>query len=130
MNTKTPTSRRFAGAEAGASQSRSPTLIQIMEAQSSSTTPTRRPRARSSPSTSEGTPPGSDGDEAGRVASAYLRIFGRPPLGDHPELDGYAAGRTLAEQYPEDMQRVMSGIRRGVKEGTKAAEAAGGQRDE
>jgi hypothetical protein len=59
------------------------------------------------------------------VASAYLKIFGRPPLGDHPELDGFAAGRTLAEEYPEAMQQVMSGFRRGVKEQQTAGEAGG-----
>lgn len=54
----------------------------------------------------------------------YLQIFGRPPLGDHPKLDGYAVGRVLAQEYPDQMMQVMSGLRQGAKE---AAEAAGGQ---
>lgn len=86
------------------------------------------PSPRSSPSPSEGTPPGSDGDEAGRVASAYLRIFGRPPLGDHPELDGYAAGRMLAKEYPEAMMKVMNGFRQGAAEVQNAALAGGESR--
>jgi len=83
------------------------------------------PSPRSSPSQSEGTPPGSDGEEAGRVASAYLRIFGRPPLGDHPELDGYAAGRLLGERYAGAMLRVMNGFRQGAAEAQKTAKAGG-----
>lgn len=54
----------------------------------------------------------------------YLEIFGRPPLGDHPKLDGYAVGRVLAREYPDQMMQVMSGLRQGAKE---AAETAGGQ---
>lgn len=97
-----------------------------MKATQSSSTPQRRDKRRSSSPPSGDTPPHSDGLAAG-VVGAYLQIFGRPPLGDHPKLDGYTAGRVLAEQYPEAMQRVMSGFRRGAKEGTEAAESAGGQ---
>jgi len=82
-------------------------------------------RDRSSPE-SGAAPPGVDSDSADLVG-LYLDLFGRPPLGDHPRLDGYTTGRVLAEKYPEEMQRVMSGIRSGIKEGTEAAEAAGGQ---
>lgn len=97
----------------------------MTRSESSTTTRKRPSRARSGPQ-SGGDPPDSDGEEAGRVASAYLRLFGRPPIGDHPNLDGYAAGRTLAEEYPEAMQRVMSGFRRGVEEVQKSGEAGGG----
>ena len=58
---------------------------------------------------------------------AYLQVFSRPPLGDHPQMDGFVAGRVLAEEYPDEMQRVMSGIRAGIKEGTESAAEAGGQ---
>jgi hypothetical protein len=60
---------------------------------------------------------------------AYLQVFSRPPLGDHPQMDGFVAGRVLAEEYPDEMQRVMSGIRAGIKEGTESAAEAGGQTD-
>jgi hypothetical protein len=38
-------------------------------------------------------------------------------------MDGYVAGRVLAEEYPEQMQQVMSGIRTGIKEGTEGVES-------
>lgn len=55
--------------------------------------------------------------------AAYLDVFSRPPLGEHPQMDGYVAGRVLAEEYPEQMQQVMSGIRTGIKEGTEGVES-------
>jgi hypothetical protein len=58
---------------------------------------------------------------------AYLQLFGRPPLGDHPQMDGFSCGRILGEQYPEAMMQVMQGFREGVKAGTEAAQRAGGQ---
>lgn len=100
-----------------------------MDTQESSTTTAKRPpRAPSKVPTSGDDAPATDGDDTGRVASAYLQIFGRPPIGDHPELDGYSAGRTLAEEYPEAMQKVMSGFRRGVEEVQKSGEAGGERR--
>lgn len=81
------------------------------------------PRSRPS----RGTSSRCDADELAGVMSAYLQVFSRPPLGDHPEMDGFVAGRVLAEEYPDEMQRLMSGIRQGLKRGSKAAERAGGQ---
>lgn len=81
------------------------------------------PQARSAPS-SRGSPPGTDSDGAG-LTGVYLDIFGRPPLGDHPQLDGYTAGRVLAEKYPGRMMKVMAGIRQGIKDEQKAADAGG-----
>ena len=78
---------------------------------------------RSTPSRRD--PSHCDGDGLSSVIGAYLDIFGRPPFGSHPEMDGYIAGRVLAEEYPETMQQVMSGIRQGVKEGQTAAEPGG-----
>ena len=69
-----------------------------------------------------------DSDLAG-VMGAYLRVFSRPPLGDHPEMDGFVAGRVLAEEYPKAMMKVMQGFRQGVKQGTEAAQRAGGGRE-
>jgi len=71
-------------------------------------------------------PPGSESGVLANVMAAYLHVFSRPPLGDHPEMDGFVAGRVLAEEYPEQIQRVMSGIRQGVKQGTEAPERGGG----
>jgi len=59
--------------------------------------------------------------------SAYLQVFSRPPLGDHPQMDGFVAGRVLAEEYPEAMMKVMEGFRKGVKAGTEAADRPRGQ---
>lgn len=44
-----------------------------------------------------------------------------------PGSDGEAAGKVLAEEYPETMQRVTSGFRRGAEEVQKTADPAGGQ---
>jgi hypothetical protein len=60
---------------------------------------------------------------------AYFQVFSRPPLGDHPEMDGFVAGRVLAEEYPKAMMKVMKGFRQGVKQGTEAAQRAGGGRE-
>lgn len=76
------------------------------------------------PSDPETPPPGYSGDDEPDLVGIYLEIFGRPPLGDHPKLDGYAVGRVLAQEYPDQMMKVMSGLRQGAKE---AAETAGGQ---
>jgi len=97
-----------------------------MQATESSTDPQRRQSRRSKPPPSADTAPRFDGESAG-VVGAYLDVFGRPPLGDHPEMDGFATGRVLAEKYPEAMMQVMEGFREGVKAGTKAADRAGGQ---
>lgn len=98
-----------------------------MEAtQSSEAASQRRSERRSSPPGPETALSRSDGDLAG-VMEAYLQVFSRPPLGDHPQMDGFVAGRVLAEEYPDEMQRVMSGIRAGIKEGTESAAEAGGQ---
>lgn len=81
-----------------------------------------QPQSRS---TSGAQPGPSDGlSKAG--ALAYVKHFPRPELGEHPMHDGYNAGRALARAYADDMQRVMEGFRQGVKDGTKAAEEAGG----
>ena len=122
---------RLGGAVDGASQSSNNDTAQIMPATESSTkTEKRRNRARSSPPDREAPPSPTDGDDLAGVMGAYLDVFSRPPLGDHPEIDGYVAGRVLAEQYPEAMQRVMSGYRQGIKDATESAQRAGGQRDE
>ena len=109
---------------------RTDAVAQIMQATESSTT-SKRPqqRARSSPPRPGAAPSRSDGDLAG-VIGAYLEVFSRPPLGDHPEMDGFVAGRVLAEEYPDTMQQVMEGFREGVKEGTEAAERPRGQSHE
>lgn len=91
----------------------------------SSTDPKEPDRARPRP-TSGATPSRSDGDTAG-VMGAYLQLFGRPPLGDHPQMDGFTCGRILGEQYSEAMMQVMQGFREGVKAGTEAADTTGGQ---
>jgi len=85
----------------------------------------RRAERRARPA-SGATPSRIDSDLAG-VMGAYLRVFSRPPLGDHPEMDGFVAGRVLAEEYPKAMMKVMQGFRQGVKQGTEAAQRAGGQ---
>jgi len=89
----------------------------------------RGPRPRSSPE-SGAAPSRSDGDNLAGVMGAYLQIFSRPPLGDHPQMDGFTCGHVLAEEYPDAMMEVMEGFRQGVKSGTEAAQRAGGQRDE
>ena len=97
-----------------------------MEATKSSDRASKRgPRPRSSPESGAASSR-DDGTLAG-VMSAYLQVFSRPPLGDHPQMDGYVAGRVLAEEYSDEMQRVMSGIRSGIKEGTEAAAEARGE---
>lgn len=91
---------------------------------SSENIPKRRNERRSAPRRSS--PPGVDGEGAG-LAGLYLQLFGRPPLGDHPKLDGYTAGRVLAEEYPDEMMRVMQGFREGVKAGTELVQEARGE---
>jgi len=78
----------------------------------------------SPPSDSETPPPAPPGGDSSDLVGLYVQIFGRPPLGDHPKIDGYAVGRVLAQEYPDQMMQVMSGLRQGAKE---AAETAGGQ---
>jgi len=97
----------------------------MQHAKTKDTVPKEPDRARSRPE-SGAVPSRSDGLSAG-VVGAYLDVFGRPPLGDHPQMDGFTAGRVLAEKYPEAMMEVMEGFREGVKAGTQAAERAGGQ---
>ena len=83
--------------------------------------PDRQPAAGAGPP-----PPERD---LSKVAGIYLQVFGRPPLGDHPELDGYTAGRVLAEEYPEKMQKVMNGFRKGAAEVQKRADGGGESRE-
>ena len=75
-------------------------------------------------------PPGSESGVLANTMAAYLHVFSRPPLGDHPKMNGFTCGRVLAEEYPDRMMEVMEGFRQGVKSGTEAAQRAGGQRDE
>jgi len=97
----------------------------MRHAESKHSVPKELDRARSAPPSGAASSR-SDGLSAG-VVGAYLDVFGRPPLGDHPQMDGFTAGRVLAEKYPEAMMQVMEGFREGVKAGTKAADRAGGQ---
>ncbi|MCS3937344.1 hypothetical protein GGP80_003354 [Salinibacter ruber] len=94
---------------------------------------TKRQKVPKEPDRARSSPPPS-GDKASRndglsasAKRAYFEEFAPPALHDHPEHDGFRYGRKLAKRYPERMMQVMEGFREGVKAGTKAAEAAGGQ---
>ena len=89
---------------------------------------TRPSGPQSTPPSGAESGPSDDLSKAGTLA--YIKHFPRPELGEHPMHDGYNVGRALGRAYAGDMQQVMEGFRQGVKDGTKAAEEAGGQRDE
>jgi len=96
----------------------------MQSTQSSEKVSKRRAKRRSS--SESGAAPSRANSDLADLMGTYLQVFSRPPLGDHPQMDGFVAGRVLAEEYPDEMQRVMSGLRSGIKEGTQSAAEAGG----
>jgi len=105
----------------------------------SSETPTRRDRPRSTVPTSGGDPPDSDGDDDG--AEECVTPFelhspdGDPPFipplrftAQPPERAAYEAAFRAAWTFPHDLMQVMSGIRKGLERGKKAAESRGESR--
>ena len=86
-----------------------------------------------------GTPALEESTSGGAAADSPAHVWGNPEAEPDtipnlrftaypPERAAYAAAFLAAYRYPDALQLVMSGIRKGLERGQKAARRAGGER--